>query len=231
MAVTIQHIGAPTDAKSIGAWVKAQTEKVAMDALRQEVGRGFDNQPVVVTDGVPRRDPAQVKPFGKIEFIANTSMAEAARWALTELQKRSPYLKGDYVRSHTVMLNGRTVEGDIWAALRNAKPGDKVQIVNTVPYARKIEGATARKATKKRHGREKRAATSSQAKSGVYRPVYRALVARYGKALFFDYKMVKLDTGVKVMGKQGGSASAKKVLRDQVYPAIQIFLKPTGLPN
>ena len=59
----------------------------------------------------------------------------------------------------------------------------------------------------------------------------RALVNRYGKSLFFDFKYVNLNTGVKVWGQSGGSKSAKRVQRDQVYPAIQFFKRPNGLPN
>ena len=54
----------------------------------------------------------------------------------------------------------------------------------------------------------------------------RALVNRFGKALFFDFKYVNLNIGIKVWGKQG----ARRVQRDQVYPALQFFIKPTQLP-
>lgn len=227
MGITIEQIGRPTDGRSIGEWVKAATVQAAEAALLAEVRRGFDSKPLVVTDGMPRRDYNLVKPFGKIEFVANTVLADAVRWALTELQKRSPVLTGRYAQSHVVMLNGAEIEGNIWQALRRAGPTDRVQIVNPQPYARKIESATASKKT----GRGARKALSRQAKGGVYRPVQRALVHRYGKSMFFDFKYVKLNTGVKVWGKSGGSKSAKRVQRDQVYPAIQFFARPTGLPN
>lgn len=227
MGITVENIGRPLDGKSIGEWVKAATIRTAEEALRQEVKRGFDAAPVVVTDGMPRRDYGLVKPFGKIEFIANTALADAVRWALTELQKRSPVLTGRYAQSHAVLLNGQEIEGNIWQALRRAGPIDRVQIVNPQPYARKIEAARANKKT----GRGARKALSKQAKAGVYQPVVRALVQRYGKSMFFDFKYVKLDTGLKVWGKSGGSKSAKRVLRDQVYPAIQFFKRPSGLPN
>lgn len=234
MPVTIERVGKPVDGQSIMDFVKAATISAAERVLREEVGKGFDNAPVVVTDGVPQRDYRQVKAFGRIEFISNTSMADAVRWALAELKRRSPVLTGRYSMSHLVMINGAMVEGNLWAALRKVKPSDRVQIVNTVPYARKIEGATANKRT----GRGKRQASSRQAKGGVYRPVLRALVQRYGKSMFFDYKMVKLNLGVKVWGDQGGSYynrlkkngggwvkhKVKRVQRDQVYPAIQIFM-------
>jgi len=61
--------------------------------------------------------------------------------------------------------------------------------------------------------------------------VLRALVNRFGKSLFFDFKYVNLNTGVKVWGKRGGRSSTRRVQRDQVYPALQFFIKPTGLPN
>lgn len=223
MPIIYEGLSAPELGRSIGQWVKENTIAVAERVLREEVARGFDTQPVVVTDGMPRRDYLQVKPFGKIEFVARTSMAEAVRWALTELQKRSPVLTGRYASSHTVMINGAEVQGNIWVALRNVQPTDRVQIVNPQPYARKIEGATANKRT----GRGKRAALSRQARSGVYRVVLRALVNRFGKALFFDFKYVNLNTGIKVWGKRG----TRRIQRDQVYPALQFFIKPTSLPN
>ena len=223
MPVIVEGITTEQLGRSISDWIKAATIETAERVLREEVARGFDNEPVVITDGMPRRDYLQVKPFGRIEFAARTSMAEAVRWALTELQKKSPVLTGRYASSHTVMINGAEVQGNIWVALRNVRPTDRVQIVNPQPYARKIEGATANKRT----GRGKRAALSRQARSGVYRVVLRALVNRFGKALFFDFKYVNLNIGIKVWGKRG----ARRVQRDQVYPALQFFIKPTGLPN
>lgn len=222
MPVIVKGITTEQLGRSIADWVKAATIETAERALREEVARGFDNEPVVITDGMPRRDYLQVKPFGRIEFATRTSMVEAVRWALTELQKKSPVLTGRYASSHTVMINGAEVKGNIWGALRNVRPTDRVQIVNPQPYARKIEGATANRRT----GRGKRAALSRQARSGVYRVVLRALVNRFGKALFFDFKYVNLNIGIKVWGKRG----ARRVERDQVYPALQFFIKPTQLP-
>jgi hypothetical protein len=223
MPVIVEGVTSEQLGRSTAEWVRAATIEVAERALREEVARGFDDEPVVITDGMPRRDYLQVKPFGRIEFVARTSMAEAVRWALSELQKKSPVLTGRYASSHTVMINGAEVRGNIWVALRNVRPTDRVQIVNPQPYARKIEGATANRRT----GRGKRAALSRQARSGVYRVVLRALVNRFGKALFFDFKYVNLNIGIKVWGKRG----ARRVQRDQVYPALQFFIKPTGLAD
>ena len=227
MPVIVEGITSEQLGRTTAEWVRQATIDTAIRALQEEVARGFDSEPVVITDGMPRRDYLGVKPFGRIEFVARTSMAEAVRWALTELQKKSPVLTGRYASSHTVMINGAEVQGNIWVALRNVQPTDRVQIVNPQPYARKIEGATANRRT----GRGKRAALSRQARSGVYRVVVRALEARYGRVMFFDYKMVLLNTGLQVWGWQGGGAKRKRVQRNQVYPALQFYQKPTDVRN
>jgi len=208
--------------------IQQATVATAERALTKAVAKGFDNQPIVVTDGRPRADYRLVKPYGKIEFIRRPTMADAVLWALDQLRRRSPVRSGRYVQSHTILLNGRQIEGDIRGALASVKPTDRVQIVNPQPYARKLEGATANKKT----GRGKRKAASKQARSGIYRVVHRAVASRFGRSLFVDFKYVKLDTGVKVWGDQGGAYRAggakgrvKRVQRDQVYPAIQIYIK------
>lgn len=202
--------------------IQQATIATAEQALTKAVANGFDNQPVVVTDGKPRADYRLVKPFGQIEFIRRPTMADAVLWALDQLRRRSPVDSGRYVQSHTVLLNGRQIDGDINGALASVKPTDRVQIVNPLPYARKLEGATASKKT----GRKKRKAVSKQARSGIYRVVHRAVASRFGRSLFVDFKYVKLDSGVKVWGDQGGGKGhVKRVQRDQVYPSIQFYIK------
>lgn len=230
MPVIVEGITAPELGIKLGDWVKQNTIAIAERALQEEVRRGFDTAPVVITDGVPRRDWHQVKPFGKIEFARRTQVAEAVLWAMQRLEEKSPVRTGRYRASHVVMINGAQIAGDVRAALVNVKPGDRVQIVNTQPYARKLEGATASRRT----GRQKRRALSRQAPAGVYRVVVRELVQRFGRTMFFDFAYVKLNLGVKVWGQQGGtrgkhpgSRQRKRVLRDQVYPALKVFLQAT----
>lgn len=234
MPVTVQQVGKPTDGKTIGQWVKEAAIRAGEAALREEVARGFDNKPVVVTDGVPRRDYNQVRPFGKFEFIRRPQMAEAVLWALDALRKKSPVRSGRYVQSHMVLLNGAEITGDLRAALFAVKETDRVQIVNTQPYAKKIEGRAARSKGRGAN-RTKTAAVvglSPQAPRGVYeRVTLPLLVRRYGRSMFFDFKFVKLSSGVKVKGWQGGGNNRKRIMRDLVYPALQFFIKPTGLAN
>ncbi len=99
MATTVVSTGftAQQLGESTAKWVQRITLETAMSVLREEVGHGFDNEPVVITDGVTRRDPAQVKPFGKIEFVARQNYADVVLWALDQLRRRSPVLTGRYV--------------------------------------------------------------------------------------------------------------------------------------
>lgn len=225
--------------RTIGEWVKAATIDAAETALREEVAKGFDNEPVVITDGMPRRDYQQVKPFGKIEFAARANMLEVIMWANARLYALSPVglppdpHPGHYRRSHLLMVNGQEVTGNWALALRELKPGDRVQLVNPLPYARKLEGATASRRT----GRKKRRPSSRQAPQGIYRVLVAELIQRYGRSMFFDYKLVPLNLGVKVWGAVGGGRRKVKgkwvdrqprgrARRAQVYPAVQFFIQP-----
>lgn len=226
--------------RSISKWVQDVTIDVAEKTLVAEVGKGFDNQPEVITDGVLRRDFAQVKPFGKIEFVARANLLEIVQWIMAELFRRSPVKTGRYRQSHVLRINETIVAGNWGVALQQTKGGDKISVVNTQPYARKLEGATANKKT----GRGKRKPTSRQAPGGIYRPTLRALLARWGKTILADYTLVHLThLGVKVWGDQGGryktigkgrtakrietTGKVKRVQRDQVYPAIVIKIRPS----
>lgn len=248
--VIIENVGTPTDLVGLGKWVQRQTVLAADRAIKAEVAKGFDPQPVVITDGVVRKDYALVKPFGKIEFVRRTKLGDAVAWALARLIEIAPIGRGPdsrpghpgfYKASFAVLINGVQAAGNVSVALKSLKPTDRVQIVNTAIYARKIEGATANSKT----GRGARKPSSRQARSGVFRKVHRELIQRYSKSMFFDFTYVKLNTGAKVWGDQGGAYynrlkkngggwvkhKVKRVLRDQVYPALKFFDKPTGLPN
>jgi hypothetical protein len=234
MPVIVQGITSEQLGKSTAEWVRQATIDVAEKALVAEVSRGFDASPVVITDGRPRRDYNNVKPYGKIEFAARPQMAEIVFFAMAELYRLSPVKTGAYRRAHYITIDDTKVSGNLSDALCNAGPGARVQIINPQPYARKIEGATANKKT----GRGKRRPLSRQAPRGVYRVVQTLILQKYGKTVFVDYKMVKLpELGVKVWGDEGGryksktlrffrrNQKPKRVLRDHVYPALQIFIK------
>lgn len=64
-----------------------------------------------------------------------SNLRQLIDFALDALRKASPVKSGDYVRSHTLFVNGVSV-----AALpADLKPSDEIMIVNPIPYARKLE--------------------------------------------------------------------------------------------
>lgn len=221
-------------ALGIGQWVKAATVEIAAE---ESVSAGLDKDSVIITDAIRGKSAADVKPFGKIVFVAKPSMAEAVIWALAKLIETSPVGPaegGHYKDDHVVMLNGKAIQGNLRGALAGIGAGDRVQIVNPRIYARKLEGATARRNASRY--REARKGTSGQAPNGIYRVVQRLVVQRYSKSLFVDFKYVQLNTGVKVWGAVGGGRvkingvwvarqARGRVQRDQVYPALQLFIK------
>lgn len=71
---------------------------------------------------------------GVIRYVF-TQIAQAANWALSELQRRSPVGKGNFRKSWVILVDGR-----LWVEPAGTIPaGSEVWIVNTTPYARKVE--------------------------------------------------------------------------------------------
>lgn len=61
-------------------------------------------------------------------------LAQAANWALSECQRRSPVDSGNYRKSWVLLVNGKA-----WPTLDDIPAGSEVWITNVTPYARKIE--------------------------------------------------------------------------------------------
>ncbi|WP_434603813.1 hypothetical protein [Acetobacter oryzoeni] len=71
---------------------------------------------------------------GSVTYLFNT-LGEATVWALEELRKRSPVHSGAFRKSWAILVNGKG-----WTDAPGKVPmGSEVRIVNTMPYARKIE--------------------------------------------------------------------------------------------
>lgn len=229
-----QIIG-PTAAQSavgIGAQVKAFSIRVFEEVLREEVGRGFDRSPIIITDGVLRRDYRAVRNFGRIEARSSSTSADVVVWLLEELRRLSPVgpgRNGHYRDAHQVWADGRQVTD-----LKELDKAKRVMVVNVKPYAGKIEGKDAYTRWEVRGGKKSRRAArrrkgvkasamrgqSKQAPNGVYRVAIRNLQRRYGKSVFALFQPQKLPLGVRVMGYSNGRR--KRILKDQIYPAIVI---------
>ncbi|GFE98171.1 hypothetical protein [Gluconobacter sp. Gdi] len=86
-------------------------------------------------DGDPDRPEEQARLDGGVVTYVFSSVAQATNWALTECRKRSPVRSGDFRKSWAVL-----VDGVLWSdAPAKIPAGSAVWIVNTMPYARKIE--------------------------------------------------------------------------------------------
>lgn len=200
--------------------------RIAREVLAAEQAKGFDPKPRRIVDRRYDAPLEAVKPFGVIEFVARGDVLAVARWIYQQLKAKSPVLTGRYRSSHIIMVNEAALRGTL-DELRDFRPGDRIQIVNTQPYARKIEG----------RGKSFRGgmlpALSKQAPNGVYRSVYAAARRRFGKVAFIDFTYRKLDLGVTAWGYQGGGWARKdgastqhrrkRIRRPLVYPVIKIF--------
>lgn len=220
-------VDGPTTAETV-KWVMGTIEEttiaVAEEVLMREVAAGtFTTTPAVITDGVVARDYHQVKPFGRIEFVAQPTIRKAVEWALEVLQRLSPIgpgRTGHYRDAHVVLLNGSGLTGSSLAALDRAKEGDRIQIVNVKPYARKIEG---QRANRRKQWRGRRG-LSKQAPGGVYRKVQQLLVQRYGRTLMIDYRFERL--AIAEVESRSRAVQTRSKGGFYTYPVLQFYLRP-----
>ncbi|MFT8440184.1 hypothetical protein [Acetobacter fabarum] len=111
----------------------AQRSRLIRDTAIQQ-GRA---SPVYVTKVDGRRGAAEetVQLAGGTITYVFSQLAQAANWALDECRKRSPVRSGAFRKSWAVLVDGK-----LWDAAPATIPmGTEVWIVNTMPYARKIE--------------------------------------------------------------------------------------------
>lgn len=204
---------------------------VARQVLAEEQARGFDRNPRIIVDRRHDAPVESVKFAGRIEYAARSAIDDIVAEVYAELVELSPVLSGDYRDAHLVMVNGASIDYRPGQPL-NLKDGDRVQIVNTQPYARKIEGGGS--VVHRWHGRRKRRrgqmlritrssdALSPQAPNGVYRVVWRRARDRFGAVAFVDFKWVKIEGGLSVRARwaQGTKHNGRVA---QNYPSIQIY--------
>lgn len=211
-------------------WIDGSITQFTIDTaegvLREEVNAGFTTTPTVITDGVVRRDYRQVKPGGRIEFIRQPGLVEPVLWAREQaiaLSPLGPDEDGHYRDDHWILVNGEGYEGQsATQALSRARPGDRVQLVNIRPYARKIEGkrANRRKQWKRRRG------LSRMAPNGVYRQVHRMVLQRWGRAVLCDYKLQSLEIGGVL--KRAGYFKRTSASGYYTYPVLNFFIRSTN---
>lgn len=119
------------DAKALLIRTARNGHKKIMDDAR---GRGLSPSWDAYANTPGNKDLASVKLPGPIVYNYRY-LTDVIQFALDELRRQSPVQSGDYVRSHTLYVNGAPV--DVIPKTLNA--GDRLFISNPVPYARKLE--------------------------------------------------------------------------------------------
>ncbi len=227
MPIEVRGLTSIDFSRKIGDQVKAFTIKTFEDVLAREVRKGFDRQPILITDGVLGKDYVNVRPFGRIEARARTQLGDAVQWLLDELRRLSPVLSGRYRDSHVVVVDNQVVTN-----LNSLKAGEPVKIVNIQPYAGKIEGRDAwtrwevrggknsRRAKRKAQGWKKSQMQgwSSQAPNGVYRVAIRSLSKKFGRSIVAMYEPQVLPVSVRSTVTVKRRDTGKS--RAQVYPTV-----------
>lgn len=198
------------------AAIAAQLARFAKVELAAAIQRG-DASPTYerFVNGRAGAPEESVVPPGPILYVF-AQWGEIIRSALAYLEKRSPRLKGDYLAAHTVMVKNAPVPDP-----SRIPAAAKVLIVNTVPYARKIEVGAQRLSVPR----------------GVYEDLEQELIGQFGRAgglVYVRKRMVQLPNGYVLKGRfrMGFRSKARRGLaRDtnagarMTYPAIELSMQ------
>jgi hypothetical protein len=131
----------------------------------------------VYVDGAEGAPLTSVKPDGVIRAEFGLGILNhALLWIYQQLEKHSPRLTGQYASSHVLLADGYEV------SVTNPPLAEEYAFVNTVPYARKIEGIRSR-------GITIREPQSKKAAEGVYQVVAK-LAQKFGNVakISFSYR-------------------------------------------
>ena len=223
---------------------------IAFETLKEEQDLGFDKKPVISVDGRVGRRIDQVKPFGQIEITARAEAMEILLDAYQAVLDRSPVDTGLYISSHIVVWNTTVIAknmGDLRAWLSKSpelKDSDSFVIVNTQPYARRLErlgvtagnGSFSSRSPRYQKSRDKRQRSGPQvlAPNGAYFLASRAIKRKYKRNSTIRFKFIPgyvlgLGAVFKTFSKASGTRKrSKSKPSTYLYPAIVISLKEGG---
>jgi hypothetical protein len=122
-------------------------------------------------------------------FVEFELVFEVVQWCVEMLKQHSPVKSGRYQQSHVVLADGVAVEGDIVSP-----SAQRITIVNTQPYSRKIERGQ-----------------SSQAPTGVYQVVATMAAAKFSNVakIAFGYETPNFGAIDEWAASPNGAAWAK----------------------
>lgn len=213
---------------------------ISSDALREEQSQGFDREPLRLVDGSPSKQVQDVNPLGKIQYIARQNIRDVIVYAYEAVMERSPFLSGEYLESNVVTYNGRQVANTLagvkqWLETQTFNNKDKIRILNTAPYARKLELRGIRKGVThpkwgapSRHSKGERNSQGQVRKpNGAYTLAEKAIKAKYGRNAFIKYELM-LGSTIGLTGEGRVRKTGADKGRPYVYPSILIYAFDTS---
>ena len=220
---------------------------ISSDALREEQGKGFDKFPLRLVDSSPSKEVADVNPLGKIQYIARQNLREVILYAYQAVWERSPVgKKSEYINSNVVTYNGRQVANNMdsltrWLNSQTFNDKDKIRIVNTAPYARKLELLGVRRGVPSSQGIKwgkpsrnskgiKNSAGQVRQPNGAYTLATKAVKAKWGRNAFIKYELL-LGTTIGLTGVGRVRKTGKDIGRPYVYPSILIYAFDASTPT
>lgn len=222
-------------------WTKSQLITIADQVLEEEQGKGFDKNPVILVDGKKGKNISEVHPLGSIEFVSRQDFGLILPEAYQAILDLSKVLTGRYKDSHQVTWNTATVATDLaslkaWLATGpQIKESDEIRIVNTQPYARKLElrGVTAgrtsmnkKERTFKRKGVTKTIVVNKP--NGAYQLALRRMKSKYKNNVGIFFKFLPGSfLGLSGSFKNGKDEKSKG--RPYLYPALIFKIGREGL--
>ncbi len=190
------------------AALPALTAKVAREALAEVQAQ----DPAPYRQYVDGREGAtleSVRPGGVILFRFSRA-GHVIDWIYARLLERSPVLTGAYQNHHWLYVNGRRIDVHQGQDIMSIPPGTECMLVNTIPYARKVEGGgrfakgnAGRKFLKgsgtEGHSSSRRGGHSTMAPDGVYEITAREARSQFPSAdIRYEYRAVEgASTGPK----------------------------------
>jgi hypothetical protein len=215
---------------------------IAKETLREEQTKGFDKKPTVIVDNKFNTKEENVKPFGKIEYIARTSLKPIVREIYRTILRLSPVLTGRYFNNNVVVYNNKVVartpiELESWLnSVNTFNERDKIRFQNEVPYARKLEriGRTRTKRQIKRVTRKRKKGGRRQVTlpNGAYAQAFNLSRRRFGKNIFIDFDILPGPRlGINNPDYKFKTGRAGQIGKPYLFPSIILDVKFSGLTD
>lgn len=213
-------------------FTKGALISVAKDALKEEQSRGFDKSPVTVVDNKINANIENVKPFGKIDFVARGVLKEVLLDTYRQILFNSKVVTGRYYSGNIVTLNGVQIASTMTELERYLRKNvafndnDKFRFINVEPYARKLEilGITKfRRSRKVVTRKKKKSKVQVTLPNGVYALTYNNVRRKFKTTAFIAFDILPGNSlGIIGFGRFK-TGSKRQINRPYLYPSILVM--------